>query len=1826
MIERGELAVRGRGAFGPAPASACAGRGPWGPRLRRGVLALAIWFAGLAVTAPPLAQTPPGTVIPNTASISFQRVPGLTETGSSNLVNVTTVPAAAPALVSLFRMSLAGGTAATLPATSCQATGGGAVQAPAALLVDGTSLKAGQAVGLTASQLFHGGEAVYIEVKAPDQNLNASQIDTITVTVTAGITNDQETVTLAETGPNTGIFAGYLPTRAAAASPGDCVLEVARDSTFAVRFVDVSAPGNPVTAQAAIDPIGRAFDSRSGQPVNGVRIRLVDSASGAPAQVLGDDGRSVYPADVTSGATVTDSGGTLYQFPPGSYRFPLVMRPGNYKLIVTPPAGYAFPSMVPPASLQALPGAPFNLAGGSFGAAFAIAAPVAATSDLPVDHQGGPLVLTKLASSASANVGDFVQFIVSLTNTGGQSTLGLTISDTLPAGLRYVPGSTKLLSGASNIPGVPSTGTTIALADPVRDATGLNLKFTLPPLAAGAAVQLHYVVQVVPGAARGEAVNVATATAPGGLVSNTAQAGVFLSEDLFRTRGFIVGRLTDAPCGAPADVEATGIGRVRVYLEDGRYAITDKDGRYHFEDVPAGTHVVALDPLTVPSGYVPVACAGIASESGRASSRMIELSAGALWRADFHLHEAEAPKGHAKLTADVGQSGIRFSASADGLLLQNLRLLVMLPEGAVVESLEVAGKPLTAAPAEGVLSVALKDLNPGESREISLRLVGAGALKATLLFDGPCEHNVKTGVLALEQPGHYETAGETPGLRAPLAAETPDEDTNDAAADLDVLEHLPAVESLLPGRAMVLPSAGFAPAIPALHVAIQHGLHETVALSLDGAPVSELNRDQALYNSNRTVAVSRWRGVPLREGDNHFLAVVKDADGEEVARLERTVHYGGTAVRAVLDVEKSRLVADGRTRPLIVVRLLDRFGQTARPGTQGSFRVEPPYRSWWEVKSLTQNPLVAVGAREPTWKVSRDGYARLELEPTSQAGTAVVRLKLGEKREQEFRLWLEPVARDWILVGVAEGTSAYNALTSNAQPLPSGTPDDGYSENGRVAFFAKGQVQGGYLMTLAYDSGKDNQIEQTRVNGFIDPNKYYTLYGDGSESRAEAPSQKKIYVKIERKEFALLFGDFATGFTVTELARYARTLTGAKLDAGNASSATPWHATAFAARTAQMLGRDFLPADGTSGPYRLSGQNIIAGSDQVTVEVHDRFRTEVIVSSTALQRYLDYDIDYQRGYIFLTRPLASRDQNLNPEYLNVEYETMGDGLEHTVAGARGTVALAGGRVELGATAIDQGSSTGDHRLGGVDLKAQLDDTTRLRAEYARSNSEDPTVPGDGTAYLVELSHVDTSREGRIYAREQQAGFGLGEQAVLEQGTKKVGAEGRVKLDANWSVRGQAYQEDVLLLDNRRQLAEAELRYDQGPRGVGVGLRSADDVNQGLDENSRQAFVNANYDLSSRLALKATAEHAIDGASANPDYPDRLRAGLEYKLAPGYVLFADHEHDTGTELATDLTRVGIKTQPWAGGQLESAIGTSASENGLRIFSTEGITQGYKASDRWAFDVGYERTATLRGQDVQPLNPAVPLASASIDNGEDFSSGFLGALYKADDWTGSTRIERREGDDDRRSVLALGLYQERRAGHAFAFGLRMVDETGTIGDSRTADGRLSWAYRPGDSRWIVLDRLDLVQDDEGILSSARVVNNLHLNLKLDAMTQLGLQYGARDARAVFDGIAYRGYTDLYGVDYRRDLDDRWDVGVHGCAYNAWAAGVHQYCAGLDAGRRIGKDLWISVGYNLIGFNDRDFSTERAIARGIFIRFRAQLSTEGFKDLVEDLKAMR
>ena len=1061
------------------------------------------------------------------------------------------------------------------------------------------------------------------------------------------------------------------------------------------------------------------------------------------------------------------------------------------------------------------------------------------------------------------------------------------------------------------------------------------------------------------------------------------------------------------------------------------------------------------------------------------------------------------------------------------------------------------------------------------------------------------------------------------------------------ASDGDAAGNRDWLAGQTPGVDMLFPAEGHNPRAPTLRVVIKHLPSQRVALRINGAVVDTLAFDTTDVDQAHGVAISRWTGISLNEGDNQLEARVLDDKSNLVTTLTRTVHSGSVAVRATFAPDKSRLVADGLTRPLIAVRVTDRDGRPVRDGTIVPFHVDQPYTAAIEAELEQARQTAGKGRSATTARVTGDdGLAFIALEPTTQVGAVHATVTLTEEkvtRDSDIRAWLAGSAKQWTVVGFGAGTLGYDTLKSRSSALPRADRKRVVTD-GQMAFYAKGRVKGSWLLTLAYDS--DRKYDRDRgLLGQIDPDKYYTVYGDGSRQGYDAPTAKKLYVRLERKELYALFGDYETGLTDTQLMRYSRTLNGAKIGYEGRHLLV----TAFAAKTDQRYARDEIQGNGLSGPYRLSGRDIVPNSDQVRIEVRDRFRSELIVSTTQLTRHIDYDIDTSLSTLRFRSPVLTRDGNLNPTFIVVDYETYGSG-DKVVGGGRVATRFAKGKVEVGVSGLHD-ETAGNVSLIGVDVKAKPTRTTEIRAEASTGGK---TGLSDGKAFLAEVEHHSSGKDGLFYVRQQDYGFGVGQQNVVEAGTRKFGFDGHVVVTPKITVTGSAWHQQQLDTPGTRTAAEVRAEYRRANGTIFVGGQLAMDRGiDGKDRDSRLLTLGGTQALmGGKLGITGQTQFAPGGDKASVDFPVRHQITASYRVTPGIRLIGGYEIANGKDYTANTAQVGFDVKPWTGAKLMSTINQQAiGENGQRTFAQYGMNQSLPIGQHWTLDASLDASTTVRGKipTGAVINAFQPVASGGSlsQQGQDANGNYVavtfGAGYRAAKWSWNGRGEYRDGRSDTRWGFTSNLLRTLGEGKTLASGVkynRVTDKTGKVATFLDAD--LALAYRPLDSRWSVLERLELRNEkaDAGVSAgnvlgvssygyagqtTLRLVNNLALNYRSGAEGighgfEATVYYGAKWVRGSFGADDYTGYIDVTGFDLRKDVGRKFDIGVQGSVQHAWGRGSFAFSGGPSAGASPAPNLWISAGYNVAGYRDRDFEEDRYTRKGPYVTMRLKFDQLG------------
>lgn len=356
-----------------------------------------------------------------------------------------------------------------------------------------------------------------------------------------------------------------------------------------------------------------------------------------------------------------------------------------------------------------------------------------------------------------------------------------------------------------------------------------------------------------------------------------------------------------------------------------------------------------------------------------------------------------------------------------------------------------------------------------------------------------------------------------------------------------------------------------------------------------------------------------------------------------------------------------------------------------------------------------------------------------------------VSVKDEQGKGASFRRNLSIADSDWFYFVVGDLTVGRDNTSGPAQLV---TADSNHYNNqtwvdGRGAFYLKGKVKGDYLLTASADTREQplrdlfSNFQSKDPNYLlrrIDPDRYYPVYGDDSTITDDAPTQGKFYVKLEKDNSYVMWGNFQTAWTGTELTQYSRGLYGANL-MWNSKDATRYgekrtSVNAFVADPGTLQSREEFRGTGGS-LYYLHHLDLTEGSERLWVEIRDK-DSGLVIQRTPLTPAQDYDINYLQGRLTLRAPLPSVADGStlvqtsaasgNPVYLVTTYEYV-PGLNEISASAFGLRASHwfNDSLRVGATVYRQGENDNQQNLRGVDATFRYKPGTWVKGELAHSS-------------------------------------------------------------------------------------------------------------------------------------------------------------------------------------------------------------------------------------------------------------------------------------------------------------------------------------------------------------------------------------------------------------------------------------------------------------------------------------------------------------------------
>ncbi|MEE9273213.1 MAG: hypothetical protein V3U57_08115 [Robiginitomaculum sp.] len=1567
--------------------------------------------------------------------------------------------------------------------------------------VAGSVIDTSSPIPLIPASTYLTGELMFVRVKDIGQNGDKTQVETVNITLrTSG--EDYATLRLYESGPNTGEFWAYMPLTHDASAHDDALLTAERNALLTATYIDNFNAQDVSTDTALIDPYGRVFNGLTGQLIDNTRVTLMNAATGQPATVFGVDGVSSYPSTLMTGQDVTDASGRVYELGDGEFRFPLAPQ-GEYYVVVDPPEGLSFASTLEEKDFVDLENGPFViLTSASYGKTFTLENSGPLNFDLPLDAETN-FALNKSVSQTTGDVGDFISYTVSIEN-NGRAGAPVILRDTLPQGFKYLSGTTTLDGKA--------------FADPQVSVNGRDLKFSLGALFVNQEIELKYTLKIGAGARVGKAVNsIVAIDAHNQNSSNISRASLQIREDLFRTHSTVVGRISQNSCDGEEDwareiLGGDGVAGVRLYMETGAYAISDKNGLYHFEGVKPGTHVVQLDEETLPKGFEPMVCEENSRYAGKAISQFVEVQGGGLWRANFYLKKTK-----------------NFVEKKD-----------------------------------------IKDFNDQtEYKDYDANWLGR------------------------------------------------------QTADID----------------WVYPSPKRTPSIPSVNIGIKHKPNQKVTLFLNGKPVSSGNFEARDSDAKRQVMLSRWRGVDLLGGKNKFYAEISDMNGRLIKTISHDIHYVSKIARATALPDQSVLVADGRTKPVLAIRLEDEAGRPVHAGRITDIQVPLPYRLYNQSRLEGEDTLATPLSAKDNMVVGVDGIARVVLEPTLRAGKITVIITLDSGRKIIRYMRLTPEKRDWIIVGLAEGSTAYNNLTNKTIALANGA-SEGLETDGRVALFAKGLIKGNWLLTLAVDTDKKRSSRDGHFETNIDPNAYYTLYGDRSYNEFEAASRYPVYIKLEKKSFSAMFGDYETNITEGKLTRYNRHLSGFKSE----YLGEKFQAIAYAAETNQGFTKDEIATDGTSGPFYLSNPYVLANSETITIETRDRTRPDIVLNSRRLVRHLDYTLDTYTGKIIFRLPVDATDSGFNPKVIVIDYETAADSERNLSYGGRVQTQIMGGKVQVGSTFVHEGgngnNADGHANMVGAEIIAQVSKDTEVRAEYAVTIKKDAnTARVTSNAYLLEVIHTSDKLQVDAYIRQEESGFGLKQRSTTTSDIRRYGANIAYKIQefenrktgrrGSRTVRASLSKQENLGTGSTRTLADIKVEQESDVLGLSAGFRQVkDNIVGSNNRESLLATASARYSVPKHGAtFQISHEQPLGGKDSVSDYPQRTRLSIDKTLGSKATAHITHDILNGGNMGGQNTAIGISVKPWVGAEASAGSDMISSDSGRRLGATIGLNQQVQLTDKWSVSAGVANRRILQAQgSIKQITPKA--AISPYDTNEGYMSGYVGVGYRTNNTSASARVETRHGASSHTYIVSVAGARKVSERLSFAGAVRAnwSDVTplslarGGLGTgvSNRVDSRLALTWRPRNENLIVLNRLDMIIDNKlDGTQVKKVVNNLALNKQILDRWQLSGNYGVKYVQTNIGAQNFSGVTHLIGGETRFDITPRIDIGFHGSALKN--RDTLSYSYGPSIGVSPVENVWLSLGYNVDGYSDDDFTAADYAQKGAYVKLRMKFDQNTARSLL-------
>lgn len=1217
--------------------------------------------------------------------------------------------------------------------------------------------------------------------------------------------------------------------------------------------------------------------------------------------------------------------------------------------------------------------------------------------------------------------------------------------------------------------------------------------------------------------------------------SNMASVTIDLDKENFSDKGVIVGLVY---LNLDDKLEYNSkidipIPGVTVFLENGDFAITDENGKYSIYGISALTHIAKIDYGTLPKGIKGIKLSPKYSKNG--NSQYIDLKKAQLFNSNF-------------------------AYKIEDLTLQN----------EIVSELEKRRDIFK----EKLTQELMYEI---DNNELDFETTSSDNSTVTLGERGTINNieHIDMGKELVALPENQEDLSQVSVGETDLRKQINNLSAEELTEQIEAMKNTLDIINVKDGD-VVLKQMTFQITSP---------LNGSVDLFVDDKKVDLGHIGLRASSSQNDLFFLEYVAVNLKEGKNKIRASFFDMFGIERGRVVKTVLVRGTLNKIIFEKNGDIQISDSETVKFSV-KGTDSNDIPMEHMLNATATVDEKFGEW---VTMDSDPVV------PGLQFMVPGNSEKVLEFRAKPGKKNIKFKLQvEHIENEFEIEVLGKTKEMFVNGIVEGRFNFNkSLDSNF--FFENKINNLYNNQlyYRGAVFAEGHVNDDYYMTMTYDSAK----EKEKFFGYKNPDDYYPIFGDNSIKGYIGESREDLYIKVEKDESYIMYGDYRTEdlfYSRLRLNQYSRTLTGIS----SIVSKEKYTFNSFVAKTSSLKVKDKFQGQGISGPYTLSNRDILEGSETVKLVTYDR-RNGSFLEEKVLRNGVDYTIEYDLGRIYFADPVMAYDTDFNPIFIEINFEIENEsGKKHYIYGAH-TMYDINKNMAVGLSYIKDDDKVESYEMSGSLFLYEKENHLLILEESKTNDYEE----GEGKAYSLYYKYETENTDLKLVYEKSDEDY-FNPDSKVRSGIENFKLEGEYKLENNNILK---FQSEIL--------KEKTDEQNYNKKDIYLGMEFAKKSNFIYEIGAKHYFKNDTSDQESLNTIggsitwepeeynffRAFLEYEQDILLSEKR---RFAGGIDYDVTEDTTFYIRREFisELGDDYYLDpeddsnKTLIGIKTKKYFGSEIFTEYREVNDDTFVRPEIGSGIKRDYEVNESLKLYGTFERIDPVQSQTVKEENKRK--SETAITVGYDYQI----------DLTSKSRGEFEIKTGDETSFLNKLSYAKQLSESLYFI---TKNRYYTMGDVELQDRFiLGIAYRDANNnKYNSLNKYEINYSKNMIEENYKQFTNLirsSHNYEFTESFDGTLTLGVKNTNTTYDDISSDYTAFLLASNLNKNISDKWTTGVNISTIFDSESNM-DYGLGVEVGYVFDSSLWLSVGYNFVGFNDKDFDPSGELTQGLYFRFR-------------------